>query len=316
MTIQEFKVFLRNGTVLLDGATGTNLFAAGMPRGVSPEGWILEHPQVMKDLQKAYIRAGSQIIYAPTFGANRNVLSGYGLDGNLEDINERLVDLSKQAVKEVREDPENEELSGKQILIAGDLSPTGLLTEDMGGEATDDDLFEIYKEQVSCLLHAGVDLLVFETMMSVEEVTVGFDAARAVCDLPIMCSMTVNADGRAFLGGTIDEAVETLTEMGADAVGVNCCSGPDQLENIISRISRLTDLPVIAKPNAGIPVVDNTGRTVYDMGAARFAEYMKKLVEAGASMIGGCCGTTPEYIRRCKAMLNGETLIRRNFKAE
>ena len=292
MTKQEFARLTSSGIVYLDGATGSNLFKAGMPRGMSTEAWVLEHPGVLEDLQRAYIEAGSQIIYAPTFGANRHVLAGFGLDGNVEDMNKRLVDISRRAA------------DGK-ARIAGDIAPTGMLLESIGGDYTDEQMVDVYTEQISCLADAGVDLLVCETMMSVEEVCIALDAAHAAAaDLPVMCTLTVTADGRAFYGGTATEAAETLTEMGADAVGINCCAGPDQLESIVRGIAKVTDLPVIAKPNAGMPVIDKAGNAAYNMGPAEFAKHMKVLVDAGASIVGGCCGTTPEYIRRLRILLD------------
>ena len=292
MKKQDFTDLAGKGILYLDGATGSNLMKAGMPRGMSTEAWVLEHPDVLEKLQREYVEAGSQIVYAPTFGANRHVLSGFGLDGNVEEMNLRLVDISQRAVR------------GK-ALVAGDIAPTGMLLESIGGDYSDDQMFEVYREQTSILASAGVDLLVCETMMSVEEVCIALDAAHAAGgSLPVMCTMTVTADGRAFYGGTAAEAAETLTEMGADAVGINCSTGPDQLEAIIRGIRQVTHLPVIAKPNAGMPVIDEAGNAVYNMGPEQFAGHMKALVRAGASIVGGCCGTTPEYIHKMRVLLD------------
>ena len=292
MKKQDFADLAGKGILYLDGATGSNLMKAGMPRGMSTEAWVLEHPDVLEKLQREYVEAGSRIVYAPTFGANRHVLSGFGLDGNVEEMNLRLVDISQRAVR------------GK-ALVAGDIAPTGMLLESIGGDYSDDQMFEVYREQTSILASAGVDLLVCETMMSVEEVCIALDAAHASGgSLPVMCTMTVTADGRAFYGGTAAEAAETLTEMGADAVGINCSTGPDQLEAIIRGIRQVTHLPVIAKPNAGMPVIDEAGNAVYNMGPEQFAGHMKALVRAGASIVGGCCGTTPEYIHKMRILLD------------
>ena len=287
MTKQEFKELTGKGTVLLDGAMGTNLYRAGMPRGICAEGWILEHQEIVEKLQKEYIRAGSQIIYAPTFGANRKALSRHGLDGNLEDMNERLTAVSRRAA------------DGK-VFVAGDLSPTGMILESAGGDDTPDAVFEVYLEQVRALARAGVDLLVIETMISVEETSIALDAASAVCDLPVLCSLSLSPDGRALFGGTAEEAVETLQEQGACAVGINCGSGPDQALGAVRKMKALSRIPVIAKPNAGLPVMDGSGNAAYSMGPDEFALHMKALIEAGAGMVGGCCGTTPEYIRELK----------------
>ncbi|MDO5346174.1 MAG: homocysteine S-methyltransferase family protein [Lachnospiraceae bacterium] len=295
MTREEFAALTNQGIVYLDGATGSNLYLAGMPRGICTEQWILEHEQVMMDLQKAYADAGSMAVYAPTFGANRASLSAQGLEGQVEELNQRLVDLSQRAV-------------GGKVLIGGDISPTGKILVSQGGMATVDEVFEIYREQIALLAAAGVDFIAAETMLSVEETMVALDAAQSVCDLPVICTLTLEADGNALYGGNAVEAVETLGAMGASAVGVNCSVGPDQLENIISNMKRAAEVPVIAKPNAGLPYIDDHGNAVYSMGPEEFAKHMRTLVAAGASIVGGCCGTTPEYIRKMRLALEGKLI--------
>ncbi len=294
MTTQEFAK-LTEKLFYMDGATGTILYKAGMPKGVSTEAWVLEHPDVIQALQREYAEAGSQMVYAPTFGANRAMLARHGLEGKIEEMNQRLVALSQEAV-------------GGKVLIAGDLAPTGLLPESAGGEDSIDDIFEVYREQAEILDRAGVDLFGVETMMSVDETSVALDAIKSVCDKPVICTMTVNADGRGYYGGTIFEAVETLQEQGASAVGVNCCSGPDQIESLIASMKKIARIPIIAKPNAGLPIIDETGNAVYTMGAQEFAEHMKTIVAAGASVIGGCCGTSPEFIRKMHLLFDGQLI--------
>lgn len=289
MTKQEFETLTNKGIILLDGATGSNLTLAGMPKGVSTELWVLEHPEVLQKLQESYVDAGSQIVYAPTFTANRVSMANFGMEKKIWKLNHQLVQLSRDAV-------------GKRALIAGDLTTTGRLMEPKG-EMSYDELFSVYKEQVEAIADAGADLLVFETMLSVEETTVALDAAQSVCDLPVMCSLSVEADGTALYGGNAMEAVETLQELGAAAVGVNCSMGPDQLESVIANMAGIARIPVIAKPNAGMPFINEKGEAIYDMDASRFAQCMKSLTEAGARIIGGCCGTTPEYIRAVRDML-------------
>ena len=294
MNKQEFEAFVQNRVVLLDGATGTNLYKAGMPRGTCPEAWILEHSEKMKALQQAYIDAGSEIIYAPTFGANRAALSKYGLDSNLADINARLIEISRDAVRS----------SGKDVLIAGDFSPTGLMPESLGGEDSEDEIFEIYREQASAVVSAGVDLIGIETMISLEETEIALDAVSSVCDLPVMCSLTVNENGRTFFGSEAASSCAALSDLGAAAVGINCSVGPDQLEETIGRIKKSVSVPVIAKPNAGLPEIDRLGQTVYAMQPEEYVSHMKKIIQAGAGIIGGCCGTTPEFIRLLKLSLS------------
>ena len=289
MTKQEFQALTNKGVVLLDGATGSNLRKAGMPVGISSEQWVLENPQVLQNLQRAYVDAGSQIVYAPTFAANRISMRNFNLQDRIVELNTRLVKISKDAV-------------GNRALVAGDLTTTGQLMEPRG-PLTYEELYQAYQEQIRALADAGADLLVAETMLSVDETVVALDAAQSVCDLPMMCSLTLEADGSAMYGGNAVEAVMTLQEMGAAAVGLNCSVGPDQLESVVTNMKKVAQVPIIAKPNAGMPVIDEKGEAHYSMDAETFAAYTRKLVEAGAGMVGGCCGTTPEYIRQLKKIL-------------
>lgn len=287
MTQEEFRTLTEAGTVILDGATGSNMTKAGMEKGVSTELWILEHPDVLMDLQKAYLEAGSQIIYAPTFTCNPCGMKNFGKEKEIYDLNCRLVELSRKAV-------------GDRAYVAGDITTTGKMLEPRG-EMSFEGLMEIYIEQVKALCDAGVDLIVAETMLSVDETAIAVEAVRQVTDLPMMCSLSVEADGSAYFGGTAWEAVETLQELGANAVGVNCSVGPDQLEGVVRMMKKVAKVPVIAKPNAGMPNITESGEAVYDMEPKAFARHMHKLWEAGASILGGCCGTTPEYIRELSA---------------
>lgn len=289
MTKQEFQKLADQGVILLDGATGSNLRKAGMPVGICTELWALEHPEVIKELQRAYVDAGSQIIYAPTFSANRISLSMHGLQDRLVELNTKLIALSKEAV-------------GSKAYVAGDMTTTGKMLEPRG-EISYQELYEVYKEQLKVLQDAGADLIVAETMLAVDETIVLLDAASAVCDLPVMCSLTLEADGSALYGGSAVEMVETLQEFGAAAVGLNCSVGPDQLEAVVGSMKSVAKIPVIAKPNAGMPSIDEKGVAHYSMGPEHFAASMKKLVEKGAGVIGGCCGTDPEYIRAVAKML-------------
>lgn len=282
MTKEEFQR-LAEHPVILDGATGSNMIKAGMPRGVCAEKWILEHPQTIIELQRAYVEAGSQIVLAPTFGANRISLAMHGLEKQQKEYNMRLLALSREAVE-------------GRAYVAGDLSTGGQILGS-SEEATYEEALERYKEQMSYLAEAGADLLIVETMINIDETVAALEAAQQVCDLPVLCSMTVEADGTIYSGGSAFSAMETLQELGASAVGVNCSVGPDQLVSIIAGLKEIAKVPVIAKPNAGMPIITETGEAVYNMGAEEFGKHMKTLVEAGAGVVGGCCGTTPEYIK-------------------
>lgn len=282
MTRDEFRSLTEQGVVILDGATGTNLQQAGMPVGVCPEQWILEHPQVMLDLQKAYVEAGTQILLAPTFTANRIKLEEYGLQDELERMNRALVAISREA-------------AGDQALVAGDITMTGQQLYPMG-ELMFEELVEVYKEQIRVLCDAGVDLIIVETMMSLQESRAAVIAAKETCELPVLVSMTFNEDGRSLYGTDPVTAVVTLQSLGADAVGMNCSTGPEQMLEPIRQMAEYALVPVIAKPNAGMPELED-GVTVYKTTPEEFAAVGAKLVEAGAAVIGGCCGTTPAHIR-------------------
>ena len=287
MTREEFKE-LSKEILYLDGATGSNLVREGMPSGVCPEQWILEHPDVMLRLQKAYVAAGTDILYAPTFTSNRVKLAEYGLDNRMEQMIYELVGISKEAAVSAQ---------GRRVYVAGDLTMTGQQLKPMGTMELEE-LIDIYKEQILTLVKAGVDLLVVETMMSLAEARAALIAAKEVCELPVMVTMTFEEDGRALYGTDAETAAVVLESLGACAVGVNCSTGPAKMRRIVEMMAASTrEIPIIAKPNAGLPYLDEQGRTCYNMNAAEFAEEMRLLTEAGATILGGCCGTTPEFIR-------------------
>ncbi len=289
MRREEFRSLTEKGPVLLDGGTGSCLRSMGMPAGVCTEKWVYEHPETIRRLQQEYADAGSQIIYAPTFGANRLSLENMGLAEQAEEYNRAL---AAETLKNI----------GNRAFVAGDLSTTGKPMEPYG-PATYDGLLEIYKEQIRYLAEAGVDLLAAETLLSLDEALVICDAAREVCELPLMISFSCEGDGNLYFGGTVADAAAALEAMGVDAVGVNCSVGPDQLEAVIRQLRGVVSIPVLAKPNAGMPVITDTGEAVYSMGAEEFARHLLHLRDCGASLIGGCCGTTPEYIRNIKKSL-------------
>nr|WP_297765146.1 homocysteine S-methyltransferase family protein [uncultured Butyrivibrio sp.] len=281
----EFRKLCENRIMFLDGATGTNLMKAGMPAGVCPEKWILEHKDIMFNLQKSYAEAGADIIYAPTFTGNRIKLADYGLGDRIEEINTELVKLSKEAAP--------------NCLVAGDITMTGRQLKPIG-DLDFEELIEVYKEQIRILEKAGCDLLIVETMMSLQECRAALIAAGEVSDLPVMVTLTFEADGRTLYGSDATSSAITLEALGACAIGANCSTGPDRMQEIIRNMASVTNIPIIAKPNAGLPSVDENGNTEYDMDADTFVSEMELLVKAGASVIGGCCGTTPEYIRKLR----------------
>ena len=278
MTKQEFREFYQNKLIYLDGATGSNLQKAGMPTGVCPEQWILEHPDAILELQRAFVEAGTNILYAPTFTANRIKLAEYGLAEHLIDMNTELVRLTKQA-------------AGGKALVAGDITMTGRQLTPMG-DMDFEQLIDVYKEQIRVLDQAGVDLLVVETMMSLQETRAALIAAKEVSSLPVIASLTFESDNKTLFGTDPMTAMLVLQALGADVVGTNCSTGPDQMCEVVRQMKQVAKIPVLAKPK-----LDSEGRTVYEMDAETFGKEMCLLVEAGATFLGGCCGTTVKHIR-------------------
>ncbi len=285
MTRNEFAARLAQGPLLLDGATGSNLMKAGMPKGVCAETWILDHPQAILELQRAYVAAGSQVLLAPTFTAGRMYLSQHGLEGELKGLNRCLVALSREAAQ------------GK-AWVAGDMTTMGR------ADVPYETMLEYYHEQAQALAEAGVDLILCETLMGHDEAMAALEGCRmAAAELPVCCSFSVTADGMLYFGGSVYEAAPQVAEFGADAVGINCSVGPDQLESVVRALQESLTVPVIAKPNAGMPEIDDQGNAHYSMHAADFGRHMAALHRAGASILGGCCGTEPPYIAALKAAL-------------
>ena len=302
MNRTEFQKLAKDRVLLLDGAAGSNFLLAGMPAGVCSELWLIEHPQALLDLQKAYVEAGTQILYAPTFGGNRFMLEEKHVDMPVEEVNRRIVALSKEAA------------DGK-ALIAGDMTMTGRQLMP-NGTLTIHEAIEGYKEQAKALYEAGVDLFVVETMVSLQEMRAAVLAIREICDLPVMATFTVDANGFTFLGTEITAAAVTLERMGVDAVGLNCSMGPDQMGLAVKKVKSAVSIPVIAKANAGHPEQED-GRTVYRMTPEKYAECADALLDEGVDMIGGCCGTTPATIRAvCEVLKKRGQYIPLDAKAE
>jgi len=276
--------------LILDGATGTELQKRGYTPDRCYEQWILENPDKLVDLQQAYVRAGSNIIYAPTFGANRIVLGKYGLGDWVREFNLRLVELSQKAA------------SG-MALVAGDIAPAGEPLEPYG-EMSKDRLFEIYSEQVSALEEAGVDLFAVETQMSGEEAEIAVSAIRSLSDKPVFLSFTCNAAGRSLYGEKFTDLLEDAQELGVSAFGINCCGDFELLGRLVRELSAAARIPLIAKPNAGIPKIVE-GKPFYALTPEEFSSKMLELKDLGASVLGGCCGTNAQHIA---AMVRNLTL--------
>lgn len=291
MTKQELQDLFQKGPIILDGATGSNLMAKGMPMGVCPEDWIYHHKEAIVSLQKAYVEAGTQILYAPTFTANRIKLAEYDMEDRLEELNRAMVRYSREA-------------AGDRAFVAGDLTMTGRQLYPVG-DLMFEDLVDVYKEQVRAILKEGVDLFVIETMMSLQECRAALLAVKETCDLPVMISLTYNEDGRTLYGTSPEIAMVVLEHMGADIVGVNCSTGPLAMIPLVKAMLPYADIPIMVKPNAGMPELEN-GETVYKMTPEEFADACEQLIDAGASVVGGCCGTRPDHIKALADRMRGK----------
>lgn len=290
MTKKEFLELTQSRIVILDGSTGRNLQKRGMPTGVCPEDWILKNPEVLIGLQREFLETGSDIILAPTFTANRIKLAEYGLESRIAEINKGLVNVSKEAVKEYQKMTGNQ----RKVFIAADLTMTGEQVQPLG-KLPFEELVTIYKEQLSFILQEGVDLVIVETMMSLQECRAALLAVKESCDLPVMISLTFDENGRTLFGTDPKTAVIVLQSMGADAVGLNCSTGPDKMHEIVREMKEYASVPIMVKPNTGLPRLVN-GETVFPMEAEEFAAEMMKMVELGANLVGGCCGATPRHM--------------------
>lgn len=279
---------------ILDGATGTELQKMGYQGDVSAEQWVLEHPETILELQGGYAAAGSQAVYAPTFGANRQKLEERRIFNRVEDYNSRLVQLSKQAV------------DGK-TWVAGDISPTGLFLAPLG-TASFEELVDIYTEQAAALEKAGADLFVVETMMTLSDARAAVLAIRSVSKKPIFVTFTCDESGRTLSGTDVTAALVVLQGMGISAFGLNCSTGPDKMLQQLRRLRDYARVPLIAKPNAGMPVVVE-GKTVYDCPSEEFTACVTEMVQTGVGVFGGCCGTTAEHIAALKKALAGQGFV-------
>ncbi|MDD4188739.1 MAG: homocysteine S-methyltransferase family protein [Eubacteriales bacterium] len=288
MDKEKFMRLIKNKTLILDGASGTEMQKKGMPNGVCPEIWVSENPRLLIDTQKKYFGSGSEAVYTFTLGANRLKLSHYRNEIDVSDLNKKLAHISRTA-------------SGKSGLVAGDISTTGHFIAPFG-DLPFEEAVGIYKEQVKGLLEGGVDFFVIETMIDIREARAALLAVKESCSLPVCVSMTFSDNGKTLTGTDPMTAVITLQSLGADVVGCNCSTGPRQMIRIIEEMKSVAKVPLIAKPNAGIPELKN-GKTTYSIGPEEFGTLMRPFAELGVNLIGGCCGTTPEHIEAIKKHL-------------
>lgn len=281
MNIKEkINKLLKKRVLILDGATGTEFQKRGMPSGACPEIWCLENPRIVQAIHSDYQKSGADVVYTCTFGANRFKLEQYDVR-NVRKVNSRLARLAKDAV-------------GEKAMVAGDIGSTGQFVKPFG-DVDFEEAVEVFKEQAGGLLEGGVDIFVIETMMDIQEARAALIAVKEVTDAFVMVTMTFEQDGRTLNGTDPVTALITLQSLGADAVGCNCSTGPEGMLEYIKMMKPYAKVPLVAKPNAGIPKLVGD-ETVFDMPPAEFASFGKKYVSAGVNIMGGCCGTSPEHI--------------------
>ncbi len=271
--------------LFLDGATGTQLQKRGYDNSVCSEEWVLMHPEMMHEIQRNYIDAGSNVIYAPTFGANRVKLEENGIFNQVADYNRRLVEISQQAAQ-------------GRALVCGDIAPTGKFLAPLG-DMSFDEMVEVYTEQAAALEQAGVDLYAIETTMTLPEARAAVLAVKSVSEKPVIVTFTCDESGKTLTGTDVVAALVVMQGMGVDAFGLNCSVGPEKMFAQLRRLHEYAEVPLICKPHAGMPELED-GKTVYRCTPQEFAEAVPALVDAGVTIFGGCCGTEPEHIAALK----------------
>lgn len=291
LTKEEFRQLLTHGPCLLDGATGSNLRLAGMPRACCTEQWVLEHPQILQQLQRGYAEAGSKIIYASTFQAQPIALERVGLAERCELVNAELLQITREAAP--------------GCLIAGDLTTLSSFC-DSWDAANFDLMTENYRRQIRGLVDGGADLLAAETLLYEQEAEAILAAAEMEGAGAILFSFTMQSGGYLFNGQDAGPVLQNLENWGADAVGFNCVAADEMTPHLVSRLRRFTSLPLVCKPNAGNPVINAQGIAEYDLPADVFAQIVRRCADNGAALLGGCCGTTPEHIAAVRRYLGTE----------
>ena len=281
---------LANGPIVTDGGWGTQLQIRGLGTGECPDAWNLINADKVREVAALYVEAGSDVILTNTFGANRFMLERHGLADQVEAINKAGVQISKDA-------------AGEKAKVFASMGPSGVVL--MMGQVPPEELQAAFEVQAKAMADAGADGIVIETMADPDEAKLAVAAAKAT-GLPVVASMVFDSGAdkdRTMMGTTPEQAAEILSEAGADAIGSNCGQGVAGFVNICRRLHAATDRPIWIKANAGLPEMID-GETVYRQKPEEFAEYVPQLVEAGASMLGGCCGTTPDFIAAVKKKLN------------
>lgn len=284
---------IQSGKILVsDGATGSNLQQRGLPVGKSGENWVLENPDAIVSLVSDFIAAGSDVVLTCTFGASRLHLEHMELADQTEEINRTAVALARKAAQ------------GTQTLVAGSIGPTGAMLQPYGPLAPDD-AQATFAEQARFLIDAGVDLIVVETMFDLGEATAAVEAVRSVSDIPLVCSFSYDRGTKTMMGLTPTKAGKALEALGVNLMGINCGRSLDENLAALKELRAAISLPIWFKPNAGLPATNSLGDLHYDLTPERMAAPVASWVEAGAAVVGGCCGTSPEHLGAIAAAVKG-----------
>lgn len=279
---------LKNGEILIsDGAMGTFLFEKGLKTGECPEQWNVSNADKVKEIIQSYINAGSDIVETNSFGGSRYKLKNFSLENNTKEFNEKAAAIAKEA-------------AGDKY-VAGSVGPTGKFVKPLG-DVTEEELYEVFKEQITALVSGGADMICIETMMDLKEAIIALKAAKENTDLPVIVTFTYSKtnDGyKTMMGVSPEVAASEIDKAGADIIGSNCGNGIENMIEITSELRKNSDKYIMIQPNAGMPVLEN-GETVYKESPEKMASLVKRLIEAGANIIGGCCGTTPAHITAIK----------------
>lgn len=278
----------QNGVLISDGATGSNLQARGLERGVASELWVLENPPEIVKLHHDFICAGSDIILTCTFGGTPTRLAQHQLSDQVDQVNQTAVELARKAAE------------GTDTLIAGSIGPTGQLLKPLG-LLEEEDAFKAFAHQISVLDRCGVDLLVIETQFDLNEARVAIQAAKSVSELPIICSFSYDRGNRTMMGTRPEQMAEEISRLGVSMLGINCGRSLDENLANLKALRQASSLPIWFKPNAGLPTVDQSGNSIYSISPQEMGDHAAEWIDAGAKIIGGCCGTSPEHLHHIAA---------------
>jgi len=286
MGLSKFMKLMEEKKILVsDGATGTNLIQRGLPRGVPAEKWVLEKPDEIMRLHKDFLDAGSDIILTCTFGGSKIRLEQSNLADRFAEINSKAADLALKAAEEAN------------ALVAGSIGPLGHMLKPLG-LLEESEAEEYYRDQAAVLSDSGVDVLLIETQFDLSEATAAVRGARIASDLPVICSFSFDRGTKTMMGVSPTKFAESMKDSGVIMLGINCGKGLYENYACLQELSSYTDLPIWFKPNAGLPTITSNGETEYSISSKKMAEDVSLWIEAGASVIGGCCGTSPEHLKK------------------